>query len=155
MTKYVLVSQGIKIYETFNKEEAKMIMSDENNSWRRCFDSNYQHVDNEIFMYEEEVPNMTNESFQKWLAEMYSMYSATRNSQQKTLNQLVYILRKSSINYQLTITRDDVPNGCVCIPGVIDTFIPVKDLAAKVVSVEFDEETYEDCGIELLLVKVQ
>lgn len=98
---------------------------------------------------------MTNKRFQKELQEMYSMYSATRNSVQKTLNQLVYVLRMSGINYQMTITRDDVPNGCVCIPGIIDTFIPVKDLMQKVVSVEFDEETYEDCGIELLLVKVK
>ena len=98
---------------------------------------------------------MTNERFQKHLNQMYNMYSATRNSEQKTLNQLVYVLRMTGINYQMTITRDDVPNGCVCIPGVIDTFIPVKDLATKVVSVEFDEETYEECGIELLLVKVE
>lgn len=98
---------------------------------------------------------MTNKRFQQELQEMYEMYSATRSSVQKTLNQLVYVLRMSGINYQMTITRDDTPNGCVCIPGVIDTFIPVKDLAQKVVSVEFDEETYEDCGIELLLVKVE
>lgn len=57
MTKYVLVSQGIKIYETFDEQEAKAIMNDENNTWRRCFDSHYEPVvDNEIFMYEEEVP---------------------------------------------------------------------------------------------------
>jgi len=57
MTKYVLVSHGIKIYETFDEQEAKAIMNDENNAWRRCFDSHYEPVvDNEIFMYEEEVP---------------------------------------------------------------------------------------------------
>lgn len=98
---------------------------------------------------------MTNQTFQEKLEEMYNQYIVIRKSKQKTLNELVYVLRMSGINYQLTITRDDVPNGCVCIPGVIDTFIPVKDLAQKVVSVEFDEETYEDCGIELLLVKVE
>ena len=98
---------------------------------------------------------MTNERFQKELNEMYGMYSATRKSVQKTLNQLVYVLRMNGVNYQMTITRDSMPNGCVCIPSIIDTFIPVKDLAMKVVSVEFDEETYEDCGVELLLVKVE
>ena len=33
------------------------LMNDETNAWRRCFDSNCAPVvDNEIFMYEEEVP---------------------------------------------------------------------------------------------------
>ena len=98
---------------------------------------------------------MNNMEFQMKLKEMYGKYSLIAKRQQKTLNELVYVLRQTGINYQLTITRDDVPNGCVCIPGIIDTFIPVKDLAMKVVSVEFDEETYDDCGIELLLVKVE
>ena len=99
---------------------------------------------------------MTNERFQQELKETYSMYHATRNSEQKTLNQLVYALRMmNGPDYQMTITRDDVPNGCTCIPGVMDTFIPVKDLAQKIVNVEFDEETYEECGVYLLLVKVE
>ena len=98
---------------------------------------------------------MTNQEFQQKLEEMYSQYSFMRNRKQKTLNELVYALRMSGVNYQLTITRDDMPNGCTCIPGVIDTFITVKDLARQVVSVEFDEETYKDCGVNLLLVKVE
>ena len=98
---------------------------------------------------------MTNERFQKELEEMYNKHSLIKKSKQKTLNELVYVLRMTGINYQMTITRDDVPNGCVCIPGVIDTFITVKDLAQKVVSVEFDEETYEEYGINLLLVEVE
>ena len=130
-------------------------MHDENIAWSRCFDSEYKsNIDNEIFMYEEEI-NMTNKELQMQLEEMYDKYSVIKNRKRKTLNELVYVLRQTGINYQLTITRDDVPNGCVCIPGIIDTFIPVKDLAMKVVSVEFDEETYDDCGIELLLVKVE
>ena len=98
---------------------------------------------------------MTNQQFQKELEAMYNSHSMIRKREQKTLNELVYVLRMSGTNYQLTITRDDIPNGCVCIPGVIDTFIPVKDLAKKVVSVEFDEETWKDYGIKLLLVEVK
>lgn len=98
---------------------------------------------------------MTNKEFQIQLQEMYNAHRATRHNRQKTLNELVYALRMSGTNYQLTVTEKSVPNGCVCIPGVIDVFIPVKDLAKKVVSVEFDEETFEDCGIELLLVEVE
>ena len=95
---------------------------------------------------------MTNIDFQKELCKMRSQYSFISN---KTLNELVYVLRMSGENYQLTITDCNFPNGCSCIPGVIDTFIPVKTLAKKVVSVEFDEETYNDFGIKLLLVKVE
>ncbi len=97
---------------------------------------------------------MTKKEFQIQLQEMYNAHRATRHNRQKTFNELVYALRMSGTNYQLTVTEKSKPNGCVCIPGVIDVFIPVKDLAKKVVSVEFDEETFEDCGIELLLVEV-
>ena len=98
---------------------------------------------------------MTNKEFQKQLEEMYGKYSLIKNRKQKTLNELVYVLRMSGENWQLNTQRDDIPNGFVCIPGVQDTFIPVKDLAQKVVSVEFDEETWEEFGIKLLLVKVE
>lgn len=98
---------------------------------------------------------MTNQEFQKELNEMYGKYSFIARREQKTLNELVYVLGMSGTNYQMTITRDDVPNGCTCIPGILDTFIPVKDLAMKVVNVEFDEETWEEFGIKLLLVKVE
>ena len=98
---------------------------------------------------------MNNKQFQIKLQEMYNAHYVTRHNRQKTLNELVYVLRMSGTNYQLTLTEKNIPNACGCIPGVIDVFIPVKDLAKKVVSVEFDEETYKDCGIELLLVEVE
>lgn len=98
---------------------------------------------------------MTNKEFQKQLEEMYNQYSFIKNRKQKTLNELVYVLRMSGENWQLNTVRDDISNGFGCIPGVQDSFIPVKDLAQKVVSVEFDEETWEEFGIKLLLVKVE
>ena len=59
MIKYILVSQGIKIYETFNKSEAERIMYSRNEEWRRyvekCIVNGEPYVDNEIFMYKEEV----------------------------------------------------------------------------------------------------
>ena len=59
MTKYVLVSQGIKIYETFDKIKAEEIMNNRNKEWRRyverCMEDMEPYTDNEIFMYEEEV----------------------------------------------------------------------------------------------------
>ena len=98
---------------------------------------------------------MTNKEFQIQLDEMYNKYSMIRNRKQKILNELVYVLRMTGEDYQLTVTEDGIPNGCSCIPGVQDVYIPVKDLTKKVVSVEFDEETYNDFGIKLLLVKVE
>ena len=98
---------------------------------------------------------MTNAEFQVKLEEMYSKHSLISKRKQKTMNELVYTLRMSGENYQLTVTEQSKPNSFGCIPGVIDTFIPVKDLAKKVVSVEFDEETYNDFGIKLLLVEVE
>lgn len=59
MTKYILVSQGIKIYETFDKAKAEEIMNNSNKEWRhyveRCMEDMEPYADNEIFMCEEEV----------------------------------------------------------------------------------------------------
>lgn len=57
MTKYVLVSQGIEIYRTTNKEEAEKIMNESNKEWckycHKCYDEGEIPADNEVFMYEE------------------------------------------------------------------------------------------------------
>lgn len=54
---YVLVSQGIEIYRTTNKEEAEKMMNENNKSWReyvaRCIEESERPADNEVFMYEE------------------------------------------------------------------------------------------------------
>lgn len=59
MKKYVLVSQGIKIYETFDKAQTEEIINKENKQWHhyiaRCMENMESYADNEIFMYEEEV----------------------------------------------------------------------------------------------------
>ena len=59
MTKYALVSQGIKIYETFDKTKAQEIVNNSNKEWRHyvesCMEDMEPYADNEIFMCEEEV----------------------------------------------------------------------------------------------------
>lgn len=95
---------------------------------------------------------MTNKEFQVMLEKMYNKYSFIRKRKQKTINELVYVLRMSGENWQLNL-ESDADNTCVCIPGVQDTFIPVLDLVKTVVSVEFDEETYNEYGVKLLMVK--
>lgn len=55
---YVLVSQGMEIYRTKDKQEAEQIMNESNEEWHkyceRCYDNDESPVDNEVFMYEEE-----------------------------------------------------------------------------------------------------
>ena len=98
---------------------------------------------------------MTNAEFQTKLEEMYQRFPITGKRKQKTLNELVYVLRMSGENYQLNTFDRNITYSWGVIPGVQDTFIPVRDLAKKVVDVEFDEETYNEMGIKLLLVNVE
>lgn len=56
---YVLVSQGIEIYRTANKEEAEQMMNESNADWneyrQRCIEEGEGPADNEVFMFEEET----------------------------------------------------------------------------------------------------
>ena len=98
---------------------------------------------------------MTNKEFQIQLEEMYQKFPIIGKRKHNTLNELVYVLRMSGEDYQLNTFDKSDPCVWGCIPGVQDTFIPVRDLAKKVVSVEFDEETYEEMGIKLLMVTLE
>ena len=98
---------------------------------------------------------MTNKEFQVQLKEMYAAHPMINKSRAKTLNELVYVLRMSGEDYQLNTFDKSEPCAWGCIPGVQETFIPVRDLAKKVTSVEFDEETYEEMGIKLLMVTLE
>ena len=59
MKKYVLVSQGILIFETYDKTEAEQIMNINNDEWvihkQKCLDNKEPYADNEVLMYEEEL----------------------------------------------------------------------------------------------------
>lgn len=65
MTKYVLVSQGIKIYETYNKQEAEDYIERENAEWykycEQCAENNEPRANNEVFLEEEEIEVSENE----------------------------------------------------------------------------------------------
>lgn len=54
---YVLVSQGIEIYRTTDKDEAETMMNESNKSLReyveRCIEEGERPADNKMFMYEE------------------------------------------------------------------------------------------------------
>ena len=59
MIDYVLVSQGIEIYRTKDKNEATNIVEQGNKEWykycQECYDNHESCADNEITIYEEEV----------------------------------------------------------------------------------------------------
>lgn len=59
MIEYVLVSQGIEIYRTKDKNEANNIMEKNNEEWneyrQNCIDNYEPYADNEIYICEEEV----------------------------------------------------------------------------------------------------
>lgn len=160
-TQYVLVSQGIEIFRTFDKEVAETYMNDRNQEWLEykyaCIENHERYADNEIFMEEEEVEveTMTDAKFQEYLSGLYKKYLGRIKAKQTTLNELVYVLRRDGDDWQLNTYDTKTKNGCTCIPDVRDAFIPVRLLAKKVVAVEFDEETYEEDGIKLLLVNVE
>ena len=55
---YVLVSQGIEIYRTTDKEEAERMMNESNDEYheylQRCADEGERPADNMVYMHEEE-----------------------------------------------------------------------------------------------------
>ena len=95
---------------------------------------------------------MTNADFQIKLQEMYNKYSVIKLSKQKSLNELVYVLRMSDDDYQINLLSQKDPNSWGMIPSVKETFIPSRDLAKKIVTVTLDEEVFNEYGIYLLEV---
>ena len=91
---------------------------------------------------------MTNVEFQKHLEEMYSKFPIIARSKQKTINELVFVLRHD----------DDVKDYCLNIDsesegfsfGMLkECFHPVRHLALKIKSLEYEE--YEDSEYPVLV----
>ena len=80
---------------------------------------------------------MTNAEFMKKLNAMYAKHPMIARSNPKSLNELMYVLRMEGDKDYSISTNDGM-----CIPSVRETFVPSRDLAKKVVSIEYDE--YED-----------
>lgn len=80
---------------------------------------------------------MTNVEFQKKLTEMFAKHPMIARSNPKSLNELMYVLRMEGDRDYSISTNDGM-----CIPSVRETFVPSRDLAKKVVSIEYEE--YED-----------
>lgn len=84
---------------------------------------------------------MTNTEFMKKLDEMYAKHPMIARSNPKSLNELIYVLRmEGGRDYSIST------NDGGCIPSVRETFVPSRDLAKKVMSIEWEEFEDEECG---------
>lgn len=84
---------------------------------------------------------MTRAEFFGKLNKMFDKHPMIAKSNPKTLNELIYVLRMEGDRDYAISTNDGS-----CIPSVRETFVPVKALAKKVLSVDWHEETDEEFG---------
>ena len=92
---------------------------------------------------------MANAEFMTKLDAMYAKHPMIARSNPKSLNELMYVLRmEGDRDYSISTTDGS------CIPSVRETFVSSRDLAKKVVSIEYEEfedeyngETYQYSSI--------
>ena len=87
---------------------------------------------------------MTNTKFQQKLQDMYDAHPIVGRSKRKTFNELVWLLRRDSVDYNISIPPYNDDMGWVCIPSVKECFIPVRDLVMHVKEIVLDEEMNGD-----------
>lgn len=80
---------------------------------------------------------MTNTEFMTKLDAMYAKHPMIARSNPKSLNELIYVLRMEGDRDYAISTND---GGCI--PSVRETFVPSRDLAKKVLNIEYEE--FED-----------
>lgn len=80
---------------------------------------------------------MTNVEFQTKLDAMFAKHPMIARSNPKSLNELMYVLRMEGDRDYSISTNDGM-----CISSVRETFVPSRDLAKKVVFIEWEE--FED-----------
>ena len=84
---------------------------------------------------------MTNTEFTNKLNAMYAKHPMIARSNPKSLNELMYVLRMEGDRDYAISTND---GGCI--PSVRETFVPTRDLAKKVTSIEWEEFEDEEYG---------
>ena len=84
---------------------------------------------------------MTNVEFMNKLDAMYAKHPMIAQSNTKSLNELMYVLRMEGDRDYSISTNDGM-----CISSVRETFVPSRNLAKKVVSIEWEEFEDEEFG---------
>ena len=82
---------------------------------------------------------MTNKEFLAQLNEAVSKHPIIARSKAKTVNELLYVLRME-FNNDFNISIKNKDGSWSCIPSTKECFIPVKTLALKIKSIEYEEE---------------
>lgn len=81
---------------------------------------------------------MTNVEFQKHLEEMYNKFPMIAKSKQKTINELVFVLRHDEEVKDYCLNIDSESEGFSF--GMLkECFHPVRHLALKIKSLEYEE----------------
>jgi hypothetical protein len=84
---------------------------------------------------------MTHVEFMEKLDAMYAKHPMIASSNPKSLNELMYVLRvEGDRDYSIST------NDGMCISSVRETFVPSRDLAKKVLSIEWEEFEDEEFG---------
>lgn len=85
---------------------------------------------------------MTNVEFQEHLKEIYASHDILGKSEKKTVNELFYMLRMDDTvnDYNINLVYED--GRIASVFSVKQCFVPVRDLALHVKSVEYDEFDY-------------
>ena len=84
---------------------------------------------------------MTNAEFMTKLDAMYAKHPIIARSNPKSLNELMYVLRMEGDRDYSISTNDGS-----CIPSVREAFVPSRDLAKKVLSIEWEEFEDDEFG---------
>lgn len=80
---------------------------------------------------------MTNAEFMEKLDAMFAKHPMIAQNNPKSLNELMYVLRMEGDRDYSISTNDGA-----CIPSVRETFVPSRELAKKITSIEYEE--FED-----------
>lgn len=96
---------------------------------------------------------MTNNEFNLWLDKEFEKHPMLAKSNPKSINELIHVLRMSE--YDFCINTNDGNGSFVCIPSVKEAFVPVKILAHKIASMEYDEEIFEEYVCRLIIIQVE
>ncbi len=84
---------------------------------------------------------MTNVEFQKKLDAMYAKHPMIAQSNPKSLNELMYVLRMEGDRDYSISTNDGL-----CISSARETFVPVRYLVKKITFIEWEEFEDEEFG---------
>lgn len=88
---------------------------------------------------------MTNYEFHEWLSTEFAKYDLLNLSWKRSnyaLNELLYVLRHSG--REMCINTNDVDSGEFGMIGSVDAFVPSRQLAKKIVKLEYEE--FDDDG---------